>query len=122
MTTASCKAKGRVLQQTFRDCLRNAGHNHGLFFDDIKSTGMGQSGVDIQLSPAARKVFGNLTVECKNMEALNVVKVFWDHAVKYPESCPLLVHKRNKTMPLVTLRLSDFMVMFERSLIEKNHT
>ena len=118
MLTSSCKAKGRALQQTFRDCLRNIGRGHGLEDDDIKSTGMGQSGVDVTLSPAALKVFGHLAVECKNVEALNVVKVFWDHAAKYPGSYPLLVHKRNKTMPLVTMQLVDFLEIYSRSLNE----
>ncbi len=116
MTTASCKAKGRALQQTFRNVLRDLGFPYFLEDDDIQSTGMGQSGVDVTLSPAATKVFGKLAIECKNVEALNVVKIFWDHAAKYPGQVALLVHKKNKTKPLVTMTLEDWSVMFEKSL------
>lgn len=69
---------------------------------------MGANGVDAQLSPAARKVLGDLKIECKNVQSLNVVKVFLDHCAKYPTGIPLLFHSRNHTEPMVTMRLKDF--------------
>lgn len=108
MLTSSAKAKGRKLQQFFRDVLREIGSNFGLKAGDIESRGMGQSGTDIILSPAAINVFGDLAIECKNKETLNVVTTFWEHAAKYPKSVPFLVHKKNNTTPLVTLRVEDF--------------
>jgi hypothetical protein len=108
MTTASAKAKGRRLQQQVCRELLEAGKPFGLEPDDITSRSMGCPGADILVSPAASKVFGNLVWECKNVEKLNVPTVFRDHAEKYPNNTPVLAHKRNKTEPLVTIRLADF--------------
>lgn len=117
MRPSSCKAKGRIFQQKIRDDLRAIGAKHGLEDDDVVSTGMGQSGVDIQLSPQARRLF-NLAIECKSVEALSVVKVFCDHYKRYKDqpSLKLLAHKRNRTEPMVTLLWSDFLRMFEETI------
>lgn len=98
-----------------RDRLREIGKQHGLVDDDIKSTTMGESGVDIQLSPAARRVV-DLAIECKNVEKLNVVGVFIEHFTKYASqpSLKLLVHSRNHTEPMVTMRWDDFIPLLER--------
>jgi hypothetical protein len=94
--------------------LLELGKKYGLEADDLKSTPMGCSGVDVLFSPQARRVLGNILVECKNRESLNVVTTFWEHSAKYPdgplcrESLLLLVHSKNKSEPLVTLRWSDF--------------
>ncbi len=52
--TRNAKAKGRLGQQEVRDKLLETFPD--LEPDDIKSTVMGDSGEDIQLSPAARKI------------------------------------------------------------------
>ena len=110
MRTSSAKAKGRLLQQKVRDALRIAGASHGLVDGDIESRGMGQNGVDVILSPAAQKVF-NLLIECKQVEKLNVVGVFYEHFAKYADKpgLKLLIHGRNRTEPMVTLKFEDFM-------------
>ena len=65
-TPASRKAKGRRLQQAVRqDLIDRLGIDPG----DILSTGMGQSGCDIYLSPKARERFP-FGVECKAQEAI----------------------------------------------------
>lgn len=108
MKTASAKAKGRRLQQLVRDTLRAIGKQVGLQEGDIESRGMGQSGVDVILSPAAFETFG-LAIECKNVEKLNVADTFWKHFNLYEgKALPILVHSRNKSKPLVTLRWEDF--------------
>ena len=71
MKTSSAKAKGRRLQQKVRDLLLETFTE--LEPDDIRSTSMGVSGEDLQLSPAARKLIP-FAIECKNQEKLNV----WD--------------------------------------------
>lgn len=116
MLTSSAKSKGRSLQCKVRDAFRYIGSKKGLEDDDVLSRGMGQNGVDVMFSPAASKVFGKISIEAKNHEKLNVVGVFWQHYNKYKETLVLLCHKRNRTEPLVTLRLSDFMAIYERSL------
>ena len=60
--TRNAKAKGRLGQQEVRDKLLKTFPD--LEPDDIKSTVMGDSGEDIQLSPAARKIIP-LTIEVK---------------------------------------------------------
>ena len=113
MKTSSCKGKGRRMQQLVRDMLREMGKPYSLEDDDIKSTPMGSSGEDIQLSPAAKKIF-NLCIECKNVEKLNVVTTFIKHyqgyagKEKWRGSMKLLIHSRNRTEPMVTMRLSTF--------------
>ena len=110
MKTSSAKAKGRLLQQKVRDALRTAGAPYGLVDGDIESRGMGQNGVDVILSPAAQKVF-DLLIECKQVEKLNVVGVFYEHFEKYAAQpgLKLLIHGRNRTEPMVTMKFSDFM-------------
>jgi hypothetical protein len=118
MRVSSKKQKGRRLQQLIRDRLLEIGTKYGLEPDDVRSTSMGVSGVDIQLSPAARKVFGPLFIESKNVEALNVVAEYVSHAEKYgkQQGLKLLVHSRNRTAPMVTLNFEDFIQIFERAL------
>ena len=114
-TTASRKSKGRTAQQEVRRSLLDRIYlPHGCEEDDCKSTPMGSSGVDIQLSPAARKVF-DMVNETKNVESLNVVKTFIDHHAKYHKhpGTKLLTHRRNRTPMLVTLLWSDFLDILE---------
>lgn len=120
MKPSSAKAKGRALQQLIRDDLRKMGEPHGLVDEDIESRGMGQNGVDVILSPAAQKIFP-LDVEAKNQESLNVVTIFWGHFKKYAQRLTLkiLVHKKNHTTPLVTLRWADFLELLALTLPKK---
>jgi hypothetical protein len=116
-TPQSRKAKGRNLQKLAVQAFLELGKPRGLEDDDVLSRSMGANGVDIIFSPQARRLFGPLAVECKNHEVLNVVSIFWQHAEKYKEPwIPLLVHKKNRTEPLVTLRLSDYTKLLQRSI------
>ena len=110
MKTSSAKAKGRVLQQRVRDLILEAFPQ--LEADDVRSTGMGQSGADIQLSPAAQKLF-SYAVECKNQERLSL----WD---SYDQACsnsgnlePLLVVKKNRRKPLAVIDLEKFIELLK---------
>ena len=69
MKTRSAKNKGKRLQNSVRDILLETFTQ--LEEDDVKSTTMGESGEDIQLSPAARKLIP-FAFECKNQEKLNI--------------------------------------------------
>lgn len=112
MKTASGKAKGRRLQKMVcEDLLRIAkSHNAGIDGDDIRSTPMGSNGVDVQFSSSGRRLF-NLSIECKNRESLNVHKEFMDHCVRHEKDRgkKILVHSRNRSEALVTLKWSDFL-------------
>lgn len=114
MKTSSAKAKGRRLQQRVRDDLRAVAPQ--LDPTDIESRGMGQNGTDIILTKAARSVFGNLAIECKNVEVLNAVGIFQEHLEKYPGSIPVMVHSRNHIAPRVTLLWADFLRLYLNDL------
>jgi hypothetical protein len=110
MKTASAKAKGRKLQQEVRDYLRFIVKQHGLEDADVESRGMGQAGVDVILSPAAKKLLHTLEIECKNCEKLNVHQIFSEHYEKYRMTgIPLLVHSKNRSKTLVTMTLNTFL-------------
>jgi hypothetical protein len=117
MKTSSAKAKGRKLQQEVRDALRVVGTAYGLVDGDIESRGMGQNGVDVILSPAAQRVFP-LSIECKQVEKLNVVGVFYEHFEKYKDSADLklLIHGRNRTEPMVTMKFTDFINLYVKGI------
>ena len=120
MLTSSAKAKGRRLQQLVRDRLREIGKDFGLVAGDVNSTGMGQTGVDVLLSPAAHKVFP-FDIECKMRESLVVPTVFYEHYDAYASraTLKLLIHSRNRLPePLVTMRLCDFLTIYT-ALISK---
>ena len=70
MKSRSAKNKGKRLQNTVRDVLLETFNT--LEPDDIKSAVMGDSGEDIQLSPAARKLIP-YSIECKNQEKLKTL-------------------------------------------------
>ena len=105
MKTRSAKNKGKRLQNSVRDILLETFTQ--LEEDDIKSTTMGESGEDIQLSPAARKLIP-YAIECKNQESLNV----WKSYDQAQNNCkgyePLLVIKRNRSKVLVVLDAEYF--------------
>ena len=111
MKTRSAKNKGKRLQNSVRDILLET-FKEQLEPDDIKSTTMGESGEDIQLSPAARKIIP-FAFECKNQEKLNIwssLEQAEDNAGKH---MPLLIFKRNRSKTYATLELDDLMRLLD---------
>jgi len=108
MKTQSAKAKGRRLQQWTRDQVLESYPT--LTEDDVRSTGMGQSGADLQLSTAAKELFP-FEVECKNQERLNLWMSFEQCESNACDREPMLVVKRNGCAPLVVV---DAEWLFER--------
>ncbi|MFH0968335.1 MAG: hypothetical protein V1862_11700 [Methanobacteriota archaeon] len=76
MKPASCKQKGRALQNWVCELLRKS---FRLSTADVRPAIMGESGMDIKLSETARKRIP-LAIECKNTEAINLWKA-WEQAV-----------------------------------------
>ena len=107
MKTRSAKNKGKRLQNSVRDILLET-FKEQLEPDDIKSTTMGESGEDIQLSPAARKIIP-FAFECKHQEKLNI----WSSLEQAEENAndhePLLVFKRNRSKTYAVLRIEILM-------------
>jgi len=112
MKTSSAKAKGRRLQQKVRDLLLETFTE--LEPDDIRSTSMGVSGEDLQLSPAARKLIP-FAIECKNQEKLNV----WDSLKQAEENSgdysPVLIFKRNRSKTYAVLNIEKFIELINEN-------
>lgn len=102
MKTSSAKAKGRKLQQYVRDKIIELLRGYGVEPEDVKSTAMGQSGEDIQLSPFARS-FLPISVECKSHKSMAIYKLY-EQAEQYRNKGePLLVVKANHKKPLAVV-------------------
>lgn len=108
--TQSAKAKGRRLQQAVRDSILNAFPN--LETDDVRSTSMGAGGEDVQLSPAARKLFP-YTVECKNLAKIAVYN-YYVQATGHNDYEPLVVIKQDRAKPLAVVDLEHFMELVKK--------
>jgi hypothetical protein len=105
MKTQSRKAKGRRLQQKFRELLIE---KLDIDPEDIESRSMGAAGEDLIMSKAARDKFP-YSIECKNQERLNIWQA-WEQANNNKGIYePMLVIKKNGTSPLVVLNAENFL-------------
>ena len=107
-TTKSRKAKARALQNAIAEDLRAAFPMLGS--SDIHPAIMGCSGMDICLSSRARDLFP-YAVECKNQEALSIWQALQQAETNAEKErlAPLLVIKRNRTVPYVVLQWDLFL-------------
>lgn len=112
MKTQSAKAKGRNLQKWVRDIILENSSN--LEPDDVRSTSMGAGGVDVQLSPAAKKLWP-FSIECKSKKAYAFYKDY-DQAMANVEKGmePILVAKANRRRPVVIVDAEWFFKEFKR--------
>ena len=105
------KAKGRRLQQQVRDKVLKT--YPSLEPDDCKSTAMGQGGEDVQLSPAARKLFP-YSIECKSRKTLSLYDWYDQAKNNSNNSEPLLIVKKDYSKPLVVIDMEHFFNLMER--------
>jgi len=115
MKTRSAKNKGKRLQNDVRDLILETFQE--LEPDDVRSTTMGDSGEDVLLSPAARKLFP-FSVECKNQEKLNIWSSLRQAEDNAGEHTPLVVFKRNRSKTYISMEINDLM----RLLSEKQQS
>ena len=113
MKTSSAKAKGRRLQQWFRDLLIEKLEVHP---EDIESRSMGAGGEDLIMARAARKKFP-YSIECKNQESVNVWKANEQAEENSGDYEPIVVIKRNNTKPLVLVD-ADYFVRLHNELVD----
>lgn len=110
MKTQSAKAKGRRLQQWVRDQLIEELKVHP---EDVESRSMGAGGEDLIMARAARQKFP-FSIECKNVEKLNV----WEAYEQAKSNCndyePLVVMKKNQKKPLVVIDADYFISLVKR--------
>ena len=106
MKPRRAKNKGKRLQNKIRDLILEKFDS--LEKDDVRSITMGDSGEDILLSPAARRLFP-FSVECKNQEKLNI----WSALVQAEENsgnhAPLVIFKRNRTKTYAVLEFDKLL-------------
>jgi hypothetical protein len=129
-TPQSRKQKGRLFQQQIAKAILD-------FFpelteNDVKSTSMGKSGSDLELSEKALRML-NIEPECKFQEKLNVHNAMKqvidrlnkkepkkfksvDAMVKAILKIPVLFFKKSYSEPYVCIRLDDFL-----SLLRSNY-
>ena len=69
---------------------------------------MGDSGEDILLSPAARKLFP-FSVECKNQEKLNIWSALDQAEQNSGEHTPLVIFKRNRSKIYAVLEIEKLL-------------
>ena len=105
-TPRSRKSKGAKFQKEIRERLLETFSQ--LEEDDIKTAIMGESGMDIKLSPAAQKVFP-FAVEAKAQEKVSL-RAWWEQAKNNCDKLqPLLITKQSRKEPLVVLSLEQFL-------------
>ena len=104
MKTSSAKNKGRTLQKWVVQQLIEAFDIHP---EDIKSCSMGAGGEDVVMARSAREKFP-FSVECKNVEKLNVWNAYEQACANSGNYEPLLVMKKNRKKPLVVMDAEAF--------------
>ncbi len=110
MKTQSAKAKGRRLQQWFRDLLIEKLDIHP---EDIESRSMGAGGEDLIMARAAREKFP-YSIECKNQESVNLWKSYEQAQENSKDYEPVVILKRNNTKPLVLVDAEYFVKLHEK--------
>ena len=111
MKTQSAKAKGRKLQQWVRDQIIEQLEVHP---EDIESRGMGAGGEDLIMARAARQKFP-FSVECKNVEKLNVWEAYEQAKSNSKDHEPIVIMKKNQKKPLVVVDADFFISLFKKN-------
>lgn len=107
MKSRSAKAKGRKLQTEVKQLILDAFPS--LEEDDVKTAIMGESGEDIKLSPAARKLFP-YSVECKNTEKLNIWSALEQAETNTKAGLhPIVFFRRNRSKTYVVIEAEHFL-------------
>jgi hypothetical protein len=104
----SAKAKGRRLQQWMRDKLIEHLNIHP---EDIESRSMGAGGEDLIMARAARKSFPH-SIECKNVEKLNIWDAYEQASANCGEYEPIVVMKKNGKKQLVVVDAEYYIQLF----------
>lgn len=113
MLTQSAKAKGRRAQQEIVATIKKAFPT--LKDNDVQSVSMGTGGEDIVMSPLAESMFP-YSVECKNVERLNVWKAIEQTQTNAPRGkLPILAIRRNRTKPSAVIPWDHFIELVLKS-------
>ena len=116
MKPQSAKAQGRNLQKWFRTLLIEKLNIHP---EDIESRSMGAGGEDLIMARAARQKFP-FSIECKNVEKLNVWEAYNQAKENSNNYEPIVVMKKNHKKPLVVVDAEFFVGLLEELNDEDN--
>jgi len=115
MRPQSAKAKGRRLQQQFRELLIE---QLGIRPEDIENRSMGAGGEDLIMSRAARDKFP-YSIECKNQEKLNIWDAYKQASENSKDYEPIVVIKKNNHKTLVVLDAEKFIKLCQELNLSK---
>ena len=115
MKPQSAKAKGRRLQQQFRELLIE---ELGIHPEDIESRSMGAGGEDLIMARAAREKLP-YSIECKNVEKLNVWEAYKQAEENSKDYEPVVVMKKNNHKTLVVIDAEHFVKIHKDSNLSK---
>ena len=110
MKPRSAKNKGKRLQNKVRDLILEKFNQ--LEPDDVRSVTMGESGEDILLSPAARKLFP-FSTECKNQEKINIWSSLEQAETNSGNHTPIVIFKRNRSKTYVALEFEKLLELLD---------
>jgi hypothetical protein len=88
--------------------------------DDVKSTSMGASGEDVQLSPAARRLFP-YQIECK-AKAKAQVYTWYEQAKSHGDHEPVVFIKKDRSKPLVVVDAEHFVELVKKANSASNQS
>ncbi len=114
MLPRSAKNKGKNLQNYVRDRIL---HYFPELNGHVKSTTMGESGEDLQLTPVARSYLP-LQIECKSKARIAVYSLY-EQAKKHGEFEPVLVIKQNHDKPLAIVDV-EYLLNLLRKVNERS--
>lgn len=110
-TARSSKAKGRLGQQEVRDAILKVFPE--LEKDDVRSTAMGQSGEDLQLSPAARKLLP-ISAEVKRRKSLKTIYDFVEQAKQEGKYEPVVFMRADYQNWLVVINMDHYLDLLRK--------
>jgi len=87
--------------------------------EDIESRSMGAGGEDLIMARAAREKFP-FSIECKNVEKLNVWEAYKQAKENAGKYVPIVVMKKNQEKPLIVIDAEEFVNIMENVNAEKD--
>jgi hypothetical protein len=115
MKTRSAKNKGRRLQVFVQNTLREIYCNETteLIEEDIASNIMSENGVDVKLTPAAKKYIP-MDIECKNVENLNIFTAMEQATANCKNNrIPVVIFSRNRFPEFICFPYNKIYVLNE---------
>lgn len=111
MRPSSARQKGRIGQRGVQQAILEVFPE--LEEGDVRNTGSGQNGEDLQLSPAARKLLP-IQIEVKNKKA-SQIHTYYEQAKTHGKYEPIVVVKRDRDIYLATMSLEYFLQLLRNN-------